>query len=165
VPRLIGRSAAAPILFDAFARLPAPPAPLPRAPEGVVATTSAKLPPPLKRFAPGDRAGALARLHILFPPDGARLELRSTADRPDAVPLKITGGVAPLTVLVNGVPALAQPRGSLFFQPQGPGFARVTVIDGDGAADSVVVRLEDGASSAAASAAEPACPLTPCGRP
>ena len=34
VPGLVGRSAAAPILFDAFARVGAPPVPLPRAPEG-----------------------------------------------------------------------------------------------------------------------------------
>jgi membrane peptidoglycan carboxypeptidase len=79
VPGLVGRSAAAPILFDAFARLPTPPAPLPRAPEGVLTTTSAKLPPPLKHFQSGDRVGEAApdRLHILFPPDGARLELRA----------------------------------------------------------------------------------------
>ena len=160
VPGLVGRSAAAPILFDAFARLPTPPAALPRAPAGVLVTTSAKLPPPLKRFQPGDRAGAAtpARLHILFPPDGARLELRTTDNKPDPVPLKVTAAVAPLTVLVNGIPARDQPRGSLFFQPAGPGFARVTVIDASGAADSVVVRVEDAASAmSAVQAAAAAC--------
>src|SRR6202161_3656654 len=49
VPGLVGRQAAAPILFDAFARLGAPTA-LPRAPKGVLVTTSAKLPGPLKHF-------------------------------------------------------------------------------------------------------------------
>ena len=49
VPGLIGREAAAPILFDAFARLGAPVA-LPRPPRGVLMTSNAKLPPPLRRF-------------------------------------------------------------------------------------------------------------------
>jgi len=152
VPGLIGRVAAAPILFDAFARLPTPPAPLPRAPTGVLVMTSAKLPPPLRYFPPNDRPGESAQngLHILFPPDGAQLELRTSDNRPAPVPLKVVGGVAPLTVLVNGLPASLQSRGSLFFRPAGPGFARVTVIDGAGAADSVVVRLEDSASATAA---------------
>ncbi len=168
VPGLVGRSAAAPILFDAFARLPTPPAPLPRAPQGVVTTTSAKLPPPLRHFAPGDRAGetTLGKLHILFPPDGARLELRTADSRPAPVPLKITGAVAPLTVLVNGMPSPAQPRGTLFFQPDGPGFARVTVIDGSGAAASVLLRFEDGTSaSAPAAQTRSACPLAHCLHP
>ncbi len=166
VPRLVGRNAAAPILFDAFARLQTAPAPLLRAPDGVVITTTAKLPPPLKHFARGDRMGeaALDRLHILFPPDGARLELISADDKPAQVPLKVTGAVAPLTVLVDGVPARAQPRGTLFFQPNGPGFARVTVVDGSGATDSVVVRLED-REPATIPALRPDCPLTPCGHP
>ena len=152
VPGLIGRAAAAPILFEAFARLLTPPAALAHAPAGVLVTTSAKLPPPLKRFAPGDLAGATQpRLHILFPPDGARLELATTDGKPNPVPLKITGASAPLTVLVNGMPVLGassgqssgQSRGN-FFRPQGPGFARVTVIDAAGATDSVVVRLDEG---------------------
>ena len=167
VPGLVGRAAAAPILFDAFARLPTPPASLPRAPSGVLVTTNAKLPPPLRHFQPGDRVGeAQAKLHILFPPDGARLDLPAGDGRPSQVPLKVTGAVAPLTILVNGVPAMAQPRGTLFFQPPGPGFARVTVIDGSGAADSVMVRLDDGAAATvAASSVRPACSPAACAHP
>ncbi len=145
VPGLIGRNAAAPILFDAFARLPTPPAALPRPPAGAIITTSAKLPPPLKRFAAADRLGegGGGGLHILFPPDGARIDLTEGNAGPAPVPLKLTGAVAPLTILVNGNPALARARQNLFFQPQGPGFARVTVVDASGAVDSVRVRLED----------------------
>jgi penicillin-binding protein 1C len=169
VPGLVGRAAAAPILFDAFARLPTPAASLPRAPSGVLVTTNAKLPPPLKHFQPDARFGeAQAKLHILFPPDGARLDLPAGDDKASLVPLKLTGAVAPVTILVNGVPAAAQPRGTLFFRPPGPGFARVTVIDGSGAADSVMVRLDDGATAAlvpAAPPSQPACPTTPCARP
>ena len=58
VPGLVGRMAAAPILFDAFARLPTQPSSLPRAPSGVLLATGAKLPPPLKFFQPGERGGA-----------------------------------------------------------------------------------------------------------
>ena len=68
----------------------------------------------------------------MFPPNGARLELASDgAGKPDPVALKVTGGAGPLTVLVNGVPLEAAPgRRTLFFEPEGPGFVRLTVMDG-----------------------------------
>jgi penicillin-binding protein 1C len=149
VPGLVGRNAAAPILFDAFARLGAPVTALPRAPTGALVTSSAKLPPPLKRFQPGRLAGETARppLHIMFPPDGAALDLSITDGKPNIVTLKVTGAIAPLTVLVNGVPTPFDKPGRLFFRPDGPGFARITVMDSSGAVDSVVVRVEDSASA------------------
>ncbi|MGB6427338.1 MAG: penicillin-binding protein 1C, partial [Methyloceanibacter sp.] len=52
VTGLAGRTAAAPILFDAFARGPQPLEPLPPAPAGALIATNSKLPPPLQRFAP-----------------------------------------------------------------------------------------------------------------
>jgi penicillin-binding protein 1C len=142
VPGLVGRSAAAPILFDAFARSGRPGAPLPRAPEGALIATTGRLPPPLQRFSAADPAVAKQRPQIMFPPDGARLELTGGAD-PDPVALKIAGGRAPLTVMVNGV-ALPARRGrnTVFFKPDGPGFARLTVMDARGASDSVMVRLQ-----------------------
>ena len=149
VPGLIGREAAAPILFDAFARLGGTPAALPRPPSGVLVTSTAKLPPPLRRFQPAPVAGgnAQASLHILFPPDGARLDLSMTDGKPDPIPLKITGAVAPLTIFVNGNPLPPQERGTPFFTPDGPGFSRVTVVDSSGATDSVVVRVADSTSA------------------
>jgi penicillin-binding protein 1C len=119
----------------------------------------------LKRFSPNGSLGddAQARLHILFPPDGARLELSRSDGKPDPVPLKLSGAVAPVTVLVNGTPVPAQPHGPLFFSLDGAGFARVTVIDGAGAADSVVVRAEESAASASP-AARADCGAAPCGR-
>ena len=148
VPGLIGREGAAPILFDAFSRLGTPAA-LPRAPTGVLTASNGQLPPPLRRFQSAPLAGgnAQASLHILFPPDGARLDLATTDGRPDPIPLKLTGAVEPLTVFVNGGPLPPQQRGTLFFTPSGPGFARVTVIDSTGATASVVVRLTDSASA------------------
>jgi penicillin-binding protein 1C len=77
----------------------------------------------------------------MFPPDGARLELAGNAA--DGLPLKFTGGRGPLTVLVNGMPLYARPGlHTLFFHPDGPGFVRLTVMDGRGAADTVTVRLQ-----------------------
>jgi penicillin-binding protein 1C len=143
VPGLVGRAAAAPILFDAFARSGAAPAPLPRAPKGTIYATNAKLPPPLQRFRPAAVPGEAAEPpRIMFPPDGARIELAgSRAGEP--VALKIAGGRAPLTVMVDGVPLSRQGgRRTLFFQPDGPGFVRLTVMDARGAADSVMVRVQ-----------------------
>jgi penicillin-binding protein 1C len=152
VPGLVGRTAAAPVLFDAFARMGMPPAALLRPPKGVLVTSSAKLPPPLRHFQSGRLASeaAQASLHILYPPDGARLDLAGANGAPDPVPLKVTGAVAPLTVLVNGVPVPAQQPGVLFFKPGGPGFSRVTVLDASGATDSVVVWVEDSSMAAGA---------------
>jgi penicillin-binding protein 1C len=83
---------------------------------------------------------------IMFPPDGARIEMAGgqKGERAGApVALKIAGGTAPLTVMVNGVPLAAQDgRRTLFFQPDGPGFVRLTVMDARGAADSVMVRVQ-----------------------
>ncbi len=141
VPGLVGRSSAAPTLFDAFARSGHTPLPLPAAPKGAVFASTGKLPPPLQRF--GGSEGAVSEPpRILFPPDGARLEL--AAGRPaDPVALKIAGGAAPLTVMVNGVPLPASgARRTLMFQPDGPGFVRLTVMDARGAADSVMVRVQ-----------------------
>ena len=141
VPGLVGRASAAPILFDAFARSGHAPAPLSPPPKGALFAATAKLPPPLQRFGRADGSN-VSPPRIMFPPDGARLEL--AAGRPvDPVALKIAGGSGPLTVMVNGVP-IPSVGGSraLFFQPDGPGFVRLTVMDARGAADSVMVRLQ-----------------------
>jgi len=140
VPGLVGRSAAAPILFDAFARMGGLPAALPKAPKGVIVAANNRLPPPLQRFRtaaiPADTANPAPR--IMFPPNGARLAAEGSE-----MALKISGGVAPLTLLVNGVPrATHTGQRTLFFTPDGPGFARLTVMDARGVADSVVVRIE-----------------------
>jgi penicillin-binding protein 1C len=142
VPGLVGRAAAAPILFDAFARSGLTPTPLPPAPKGVVFATTNRLPPPLQRFNPATAPGALAEPpRIMFPPDGARIELAGGEQNP--VALKIAGGLAPLTVMVNGVPIGPETsRRSLFFQPGGLGFVRLTVMDARGTSDSVMVRVQ-----------------------
>jgi penicillin-binding protein 1C len=146
VPGLVGRAAAAPILFDAFARTGKLPSPLPHAPKGTLVAATAKLPPPLQRFRPGRLPGESAepQVRIMFPPNGARLELAAgEGGKPDPIALKIMGGAGELTVLVNGLPIPATAgRRTLFFEPEGPGFVRLTVMDAKGASDSVVVRLQ-----------------------
>ena len=143
VPGLVGRAAAAPILFDAFARSGNAPAPLAHAPKGAVFAATNKLPPPLQHFSSDGNLNATSEPpRIMFPPDGARIELSKGASH-DPVALKITGGAAPLTVMVNGVPLAAQgSRRTVFFEPDGPGFVRLTVMDARGATDSVSVRLQ-----------------------
>jgi penicillin-binding protein 1C len=147
MPGLIGRSVAAPILFDAFARSGKLIAPLPHAPKHAIFATNAKLPLPLQRFRPGGglpSEGTEPPLKIVFPPNGARLELVAAPGQPaEPIMLKIAGGTQPLSVLVNGLPlAGAADRRKVFFCPDGPGFVRLTVTDAKGAADSVVVRMQ-----------------------
>ena len=145
---LAGRQAAAPVLFDAFARLGTAYEFL-DAPAGILMSRTAALPPPLrhlrkdvpKTFA----AAANAQLRIAFPPEGARVDLGLATAAPLAasLTLKAEGGVLPLRWIVNGVP-LGEPdlRRQAAWTPDGAGFARVSVIDAQGATDSVVVRLE-----------------------
>ena len=142
VPGLVGRSVAAPILFDAFARSGLTPVPLASAPKGTVFASTNKLPPPLQRFNPAAGLAVVAEPpRIMFPPDGARIEM--AGDGPNSVALKIAGGLAPLTVMVNGVPIGPETsRRSLFFMTEGQGFVRLTVMDARGTSDSVMVRVQ-----------------------
>jgi penicillin-binding protein 1C len=147
VPGLVGRTAAAPILFDAFARTGKLPVPLPKPPKGVLLASNARLPLPLRRFRPvGElvRSGGEQALHIQFPLNGSRIDVAgSDGAQPQAMPVKVAGGVLPLTMLVNGVSVgEIDGRRQRLVDPPGPGFARLTVIDATGAADTVVIRIQ-----------------------
>jgi penicillin-binding protein 1C len=144
VPGLIGRAAAAPILFDAFARSGKVPAALPKAPRGTLVATNAKLPLPLRRFRPaGDlvRSGGEQALRIQFPLNGSRID--AGEQRRSALPVKVAGGVLPMTMLVDGV-AVGEIDGrrQRMIDAPGAGFVRLTVQDATGAADTVVVRIQ-----------------------
>lgn len=147
VPGLVGRQVAAPILFEAFARLGDDYEFL-AAPRNALITTTSLLPPPLRHLrkdAPKTfAAAAMAPLKIAYPPDGARVDLGLTkGESSTALALKAQGGVPPLTWIVNGTPlGEADLRRQSAWTPDGAGFARVSVIDAKGASDSVLVRLE-----------------------
>ena len=147
-PGLIGREAAAPILFDAFERLGRDVEPI-RPPKGVLrASVTADLPPPLRHLrndAPKTMAAAEApAVKIAFPPDGARIDLGlSEGARDVKLALKALGGAPPFAWFVNGQPiGDAELRRQSAWKPDGAGFARVSVVDAKGASDAVVVRLE-----------------------
>ena len=147
VPGLVGRTAAAPILFDAFARTGKIPAALPKPPKGVLISANAKLPLPLKRFRPvGEliRAGNDQMPRIQFPLNGSRIDIDRSGDGQAApMPVKVAGGVLPLTVMLNGTSVgEIDSRRQRLVDPPGPGFARLTVIDATGAADTVVIRVQ-----------------------
>jgi penicillin-binding protein 1C len=147
VPGLVGRTAAAPILFDAFARTGKLPVALPKPPKGALLASNAKLPLPLRRFRPvGElvRTGGEQAPHIQFPLNGARIDVdRSAGAQLSAMPVKVAGGVLPMTMLVNGVSAgEIDGRRQRLVDPPGPGFARLTVMDATGAADTVVIRVQ-----------------------
>jgi penicillin-binding protein 1C len=147
VPGLVGRTAAAPILFDAFARTGKLPAPLPKAPRGTLVASNPKLPLPLRRFRPvGElvRTGGEQALRIQFPLNGSRIDATSAGEtRFSSLPVKVAGGVLPMTMLVNGVSVgEIGSRRQRLIDPPGAGFVRLTVQDATGAADTVVVRIQ-----------------------
>lgn len=145
-PGLMGRLAAAPILFDAFTRISERRAPFAPAPEGAIKGGNADLPAPLKRFQ-NEGSATVAQgpfldppVLISFPPDRSELDI---AER-DAEPLvlKAEGGALPLTWLVDGTPVESGLfRREATWQPDGRGFTHLTVIDAKGRADRVTVRL------------------------
>lgn len=146
---LVGRLVAAPILFDAFSRRSTPPEPVP-APRHILTATTATLPPPLrhtrKDIPKTVSATAQQALVISYPPDGARIDLglaRFGRDVAGPLALKALGGVPPFVWMVNGAPVpAADSRRNAFWQPDGAGFAQVSVIDSAGATATVRVRLE-----------------------
>lgn len=145
-PGLMGRLAAAPILYDAFKRISERRTPFAAAPDGAIKAGNIDLPPPLRRFRE-DGARAIAQgpfldppVLIAFPPD--RSELDVTEREAEPLVLKADGGTLPLTWLVDGTPVATDPfRREASWQPDGRGFARLTVIDARGRADRVTVRL------------------------
>lgn len=149
-PGLMGHGAAAPILFDAFARIGERRVPLPPQPAGVLNQSGSDLPSPLKRFAePGQPRVAgpyLQRsLAIAFPPDRADVEVAEAPDTQslDSLLLKAEGGTLPLTWLADGRPiGTTSHRRDLVWQPQSRGFFKLSVIDAKGLVDRVTVRLK-----------------------
>jgi penicillin-binding protein 1C len=156
VADLMGLQAAAPVVFELFAAISPHRTPFPQ-PHGdiVVASKSADLPPPLRRFretidteitagASISPSFAQTPLRIAFPPAGAEIEIGPQPLNSSALslPLKAEGGTLPLTWLVDGQPLASAPhRREAFFTAKGPGFVQVTVIDSEGRSDRSQIRL------------------------
>lgn len=133
-PERTGLDAAAPILLRTFALLPEA--------EGFAAWTESMDSAPaglarLERAARGQMQ--VAAPSIQYPIDGSVLRL---ADLPHGLALEASGGQRPLAWLVNRAP-LAAPRWrrQASWQPDGPGFAQVTVIDALGRSAAATVRI------------------------
>jgi len=148
VAGLVGRDAAAPVLFDAFARISPRRAPLPRAPDGALIATTATLPPPLRGFGkaaetPTTQASARRGVRFAFPPDGARVSLAAPDGGRQPLAWRVEGASGPLTLFVDGRPT-GTPRavrgGDV--PVSGRGFLRLTVVAPGGASDSVTVFVE-----------------------
>ncbi len=145
-PGLMGRHAAAPILFDAFARISEKRVPFAPAPQGVLKVSGAELPPPLKRFRDAEDVAEAASpfrdpsVLIAFPQDRSELDVEEREDEP--IIFKAEGGALPLTWLVDGepVPSDAHQR-EVMWTPKGRGFVKLSVIDAKGRVDRVTVRL------------------------
>lgn len=148
VPGAFGGDLAAPVLFDLFDMLGTRRKALPPPPPETLIVANPQLPQPLRQFAP---AGAISRpaaprimtmtgiadpLTIVFPPDGAELELSS-----DSIPVRLRGGVPPYTWLLNGAPAaIATPEPMTVIEAV-PGISELTVTDATGTTRRARLRM------------------------
>jgi penicillin-binding protein 1C len=148
VPGLSGYVSAAPILFEGFVRSGLAAVPLPSQPAGVIRTRRDDLPVTLARFGSGADGLVQATVTepaptIVFPPDGARVDLGTAAADASPLVLKLQGGRAPFRWLANGKPlAGIDRRRTATWQPDGVGYSTLTVIDAAGRAASVKVFVE-----------------------
>ena len=118
IPGATGRSLATPVLARVMGLLP--PAPL----TGL-------------RVRPASNEAGADRLRLLFPPPQAQL-----SDAAGPVTLRAMGGQRPLTFLVDGQPIVHErARREASWQPPGPGFFRITVLDALGQAARAEVRV------------------------
>ncbi len=148
-PGLLGRTAAAPILFDAFTHLASKRTPLPDAPKTALRVAGHDLPQPLRRFHADQLHQAnngpflKSNITIAFPPDRSELASIESEEGFEHVMLRAEGGQLPLTWLANGAPISSQPHNRhTLWQPDGQGFVKFTVIDSAGQVDRVTVRLK-----------------------
>lgn len=149
VPGLMGRTAAAPILFDAFQRVSERRTPFKAQPAGVMRVSGADLPAPLKRFQNRGtenviiQGGLVTRPPaITFPPDRSELDW-SERDAGEPLVVRAEGGALPLTWLVDGSPVTDDSQSREFaYIPRGPGFVKLQIVDAEGRSDRVTVRLK-----------------------
>jgi len=146
VPGISGGATATPVLFDAFAKSGVVFQPMPPPPAGAIKVAFEELPFALRRFERTGRGGIVLpdsriadRLHIAFPGDGSIVEgLNGGA----TVVIKLQGGSPPFRLLADGRPAGDHSRRrQLIWTPEGPGAARLTVLDAEGQASAISLVL------------------------
>ena len=139
VPGAFGAELAAPVLFQAFNRLKPQLDPQPPAPPATLLVANAELPQPLQRFRSRTAAfdAAPDAPAVAFPPDGAEVELL-----PAGLMVRVRGGTAPFTWLVDGAPLMVatRDRESILSLP-GTGFVTLSVIDAAGRSARATVRV------------------------
>ncbi|CDZ65752.1 Penicillin-binding protein 1C [Neorhizobium galegae bv. orientalis] len=148
VPGIAGYQTAAPILFEAFSKSGVPITPLPSAPSGAVRIAQPELPISQRRFSMTANGLFSASTRepapqIVYPPEGARVDLGAQSGDISPLVLKLQGGRAPFRWLANGKPLseLSRRRTSEW-KPDGAGYSTLTVIDAAGRAASVRVFVE-----------------------
>ncbi len=148
VPGLTGYGTAAPILFEALAKSGIATTPLPRAPAGAVRIAQADLPFSQRRFAVNANgllaaSGREPSPQIVYPPEGAHVDLGAKAGDLTPLMLKLQGGRAPFRWLANGkpLPDLSRRR-TQSWMPDGGGYSKLTVIDSMGRAASVGIFID-----------------------
>jgi len=130
-PGLFGASVAAPFLFRVFDRLPKAPAAHLKRPEHMLEAHHGDLPPALKRL--GRAHSRTKWVHnipppqITFPLSGSLVTLPEDDQR---LVLEAEGGKRPFTWVINGYPQTSNRWAKhLQWQPDGPGFTEITLID------------------------------------
>jgi penicillin-binding protein 1C len=148
VPGLTGYGTAAPILFEALAKSGIATTPLPRPPAGAVRIAQTDLPISQRRFAVNANgllvaSGREPSPQIVYPPEGAHVDLGAKAGDISPLMLKLQGGRAPFRWLANGkpLPDLSRRR-TQSWMPDGGGYSKLTVIDSMGRAASVGVFVD-----------------------
>jgi penicillin-binding protein 1C len=139
VPGAFGADLAAPVLFQAFARLKPALDPQPSAPPATLLLSNAQLPQPLQHFRSRSAAFEVAKdaPAVAFPPDGSEVELL-----PEGLLVRVRGGTAPFTWMADGVPVAVSLGGRETMLPAlGKGFVTLSVIDSAGRSARAKVRL------------------------
>ncbi len=138
VPGAFGADVAAPVLFQAFARVSPKLDPQPPAPPATLLVANAQLPAPLQRFRPRGAAFTAADApKLTFPPDGAVLEPLAAG-----LKVRVEGGTAPFSWLVDGLPAVTGlPARETLLPLAARGFVTLSVIDAEGRSARSTIRL------------------------
>ena len=134
VPGAFGGGLAAPVMFDAFARISREVVQIGPPPHETLLLSTAQLPLHLQHFGALINS-AMFQPRIAFPPDGAVLDM-------SLLTVKVRDGRAPYVWLSNGVPVARSHRQQVDIMSPGVGFSSITVIDADGFSDQATIEVQ-----------------------